>query len=140
MTYHYHGDIFLSSFDFIIRTEKEKGGVEMKKLEIIIRPEKLDVLKKILTEDGISGMMISNIMGFGNQKGYTHQYRGTTYAVNLVSKLKVETVIRDEQVEDLMQKIRNELSTGHVGDGKIFVYPVEDALRIRTGDRGESAL
>ncbi|MBM6841960.1 P-II family nitrogen regulator [[Clostridium] spiroforme] len=112
----------------------------MKKLEIIIRPEKLDVLKKILTEDGISGMMISNIMGFGNQKGYTHQYRGTTYAVNLVSKLKVETVIRDEQVEDLMQKIRNELSTGHVGDGKIFVYPVEDALRIRTGDRGESAL
>ena len=71
----------------------------MKKLEIIIRPEKLDVLKKILTEDGISGMMISNIMGFGNQKGYTHQYRGTTYAVNLVSKLKVETVIRDEQVE-----------------------------------------
>ena len=126
MTYHYHSDIFLSSFDFIIRTEKEKGGVEMKKLEIIIRPEKLDVLKKILTEDGISGMMISNIMGFGNQKGYTHQYRGTTYAVNLVSKLKVETVIRDEQVEDLMQKIRNELSTGHVGDGKIFVYPVED--------------
>ena len=112
----------------------------MKKLEIIIRPEKLDVLKKILTEDGISGMMISNIMGFGNQKGYTHQYRGTTYAVNLVSKLKVETVIRDEQVEDLMQKIRNEISTGHVGDGKIFVYPVEDALRIRTGDRGESAL
>ena len=112
----------------------------MKKLEIIIRPEKLDVLKKILTEDGISGMMISNIMGFGNQKGYTHQYRGTTYAVNLVSKLKVETVIRDEQVEDLMQKIRNELSTAHVGDGKIFVYPVEDALRIRTGDRGESAL
>ena len=112
----------------------------MKKLEIIIRPEKLDVLKKILTEDGISGMMISNIMGFGNQKGYTHQYRGTTYAVNLVSKLKVETVIRDEQVEDLMQKIRNEISTGHVGDGKIFVYPVEDALRIRTGDRGENAL
>lgn len=112
----------------------------MKKLEIIIRPEKLDVLKKILTEDGISGMMISNIMGFGNQKGYTHQYRGTTYAVNLVSKLKVETVIRDEQVEDLMQNIRNELSAGHVGDGKIFVYPVEDALRIRTGDRGESAL
>lgn len=140
MTHHYHSDIFLPSFDFIIRTEKEKGGVEMKKLEIIIRPEKLDVLKKILTEDGISGMMISNIMGFGNQKGYTHQYRGTTYAVNLVSKLKVETVIRDEQVEDLMQKIRNELSTGHVGDGKIFVYPVEDALRIRTGDRGESAL
>lgn len=112
----------------------------MKKLEIIIRPEKLDELKKILTEEGITGMMISNIMGFGNQKGYTHQYRGTTYAVNLVSKLKVETVVKDEKVDALMQKVSAELSTGHVGDGKIFVYPAEDALRIRTGDRGESAL
>lgn len=112
----------------------------MKKLEIIIRPEKLDELKKVLTENGITGMMISNIMGFGNQKGFTHQYRGTTYAVNLVSKLKVETVIKDELVEMMMQKMRDVLSTGRVGDGKIFIYPVEDALRIRTGDRGESAL
>lgn len=112
----------------------------MKKLEIIIRPEKLDELKQVLTENGITGMMISNIMGFGNQKGFTHQYRGTTYSVNLVSKLKVETVIKDELVEMMMQKMRDVLSTGRVGDGKIFIYPVEDALRIRTGDRGESAL
>lgn len=112
----------------------------MKKLEIIIRPEKLDVLKNILTEYGATGMMISNIMGCGNQKGYTHQYRGTTYDVNLVSKLKIETIIKDDVVEVIMQKATQALSTGHVGDGKIFVYPVEDALRIRTGDRGEQAL
>ena len=76
----------------------------MKKLEIIIRPEKLEELKTILTESGVTGMMISNIMGFGNQKGYTHQYRGTTYAVNLVSKLRVETVVKDELVESLTIK------------------------------------
>ena len=112
----------------------------MKKLEIIIRPEKLEELKKILTESGVTGMMISNIMGFGNQKGYTHQYRGTTYAVNLVSKLRVETVVKDELVEPMMEKVSKTLSTGNVGDGKIFVYPVEEALRIRTGQTGEEAL
>lgn len=131
---------FYQVLNFLSKLIKEKGGFRMKKLEIIIRPEKLDELKKVLTENGITGMMISNIMGFGNQKGFTHQYRGTTYAVNLVSKLKVETVIKDELVEMMMQKMRDVLSTGHVGDGKIFIYPVEDALRIRTGDRGESAL
>jgi len=112
----------------------------MKKLEIIIRPEKLDLLKTILTGCGVTGMMVSNIMGFGNQKGYTQQYRGTTYSVNLVSKLRIETIVKDDLVEPMMKKVTELLSTGNVGDGKIFVYPVEEAVRIRTGETGEDAL
>ena len=107
----------------------------MKKLEIIIRPEKLEDLKDILTVSGVTGMMISNIMGFGNQMGYTHQYRGVTYSVNLVSKLRVETV-----VQEIVDKVTETLSSGNVGDGKIFIYPVEEAIRIRTGEKGENAL
>ena len=111
----------------------------MKKLEIIIRPEKLEDLKDILTVSGVTGM-ISNIMGFGNQMGYTHQYRGVTYSVNLVSKLRVETVVKDEIVQEIIDKVTKTLSSGNVGDGKIFVYPVEEAIRIRTGETGENAL
>ena len=109
----------------------------MKKLEIIIRPEKLEDLKDILTVSGVTGMMISNIMGFGNQMGYTHQYRGVTYSVNLVSKLRVET---DEIVQEIVDKVTETLSSGNVGDGKIFIYPVEEAIRIRTGEKGGNAL
>ena len=113
----------------------------MKKLEIIIRPEKLEDLKDILTVSGVTGMMISNIMGFGNQMGYTHQYRGVTYSVNLVSKLRVETVVKDEIVQEIVDNSIDEaLSSGNVGDGKIFIYPVEEAIRIRTGEKGENAL
>ena len=112
----------------------------MKKLEIIIRPEKLEDLKDILTVSGVTGMMISNIMGFGNQIVYTHQYRGVTYSVNLVSKLRVETVVKDEIVQEIVDKVTETLSSGNVGDGKIFIYPVEEAIRIRTGEKGENAL
>ena len=112
----------------------------MKKLEIIIRPEKLEDLKDILTVSGVTGMMISNIMGFGNQMGYTRQYRGVTYSVNLVSKLRVETVVKDEIVQEIIDKVTKTLSSGNVGDGKIFIYPVEEAIRIRTGEKGENAL
>lgn len=112
----------------------------MKKLEIIIRPEKLDVLKDILKEAEISGMMVSNVMGHGNQMGYTQQYRGTKYSVNLVSKLKVETIVKDSKVSDVLLLIKKGLSTGQVGDGKVFVYNVENAMRIRTGETGEEAL
>ena len=112
----------------------------MKKLEIIIRPEKLEDLKDILTVSGVTGMMISNIMGFGNQMGYTHQYRVVTYSVNLVSKLRVETVVKDEIVQEIVDKVTETLSSGNVGDGKIFIYPVEEAIRIRTGEKGENAL
>ena len=112
----------------------------MKKLEIIIRPEKLEDLKDVLTVSGVTGMMISNIMGFGNQMGYTHQYRVVTYSVNLVSKLRVETVVKDEIVQEIVDKVTETLSSGNVGDGKIFIYSVEEAIRIRTGEKGENAL
>lgn len=112
----------------------------MKKIEIIIRPEKFETLKEILKELEITGMMVSNVMGHGNQLGYTQQYRGTKYSVNLVSKLKIETVVKDEQVDMLLRMAKTKLSTGCVGDGKIFIYSVENAMRIRTGETGEDAL
>ena len=112
----------------------------MKKLQIIIRPEKLTELEAIISELKISGMMVSNIMGFGNQMGYTKQYRGTKYTVNLVSKLKCEIIVKDDVVEPFMKTCHERLATGNVGDGKIFVYPVENAMRIRTGETGDDAL
>ena len=112
----------------------------MKKLEMIIRPEKFEILKDIFNELEISGMMVSNVMGYGNQLGYTQQYRGTKYTVNLVSKMKVEVVVKDEIVETVLELVHQKLSTGQVGDGKVFVYEIEDAMRIRTGETGEKAL
>ena len=112
----------------------------MKKLEMIIRPEKFEILKDIFNELEISGMMVSNVMGYGNQLGYTQQYRGTKYTVNLVSKMKVEVVVKDEIVETVLKLVHQKLSTGQVGDGKVFVYEIEDAMRIRTGETGEKAL
>lgn len=112
----------------------------MKKLEIIIKAEKLESMKKILEECGISGVMIGNVMGYGNQKGYTHMYRGTVYNVNLLPKVKVETVANEETARLLIGRVSDEIKTGNYGDGKIFVYNVEDVIRIRTGERGEKAL
>ncbi|RDU24051.1 P-II family nitrogen regulator [Anaerosacchariphilus polymeriproducens] len=112
----------------------------MKKLEIIIKPERLDDLKKILDANNTNGLMITNIMGYGNQKGYKHIYRGTEYNVNLLSKLKVESVVSSEDAEKIIEEVLKEINTGHYGDGKIFVYDVEDVIRIRTGERGPDAL
>lgn len=112
----------------------------MKKLEIIIQPEKLEDLKSILDETSVNGLMISNVMGYGNQKGHKKVYRGAEYNVNLLPKVKVETVIEPEAAEPLIEKIVSEIRTGRYGDGKIFVYEVEDAVRIRTGERGSDAL
>ncbi len=112
----------------------------MKKLEIIIRPEKLEVVKNILNDAGSRGMMVTNIMGFGNQKGITHIYRGTEYTVNLLPKLKVETVVTDDVKDTLIQELCKHIATGNHGDGKVFVYDVADAVRIRTGERGQVAL
>lgn len=112
----------------------------MKKLEIIIRSENLDDMKAILDECNSTGAMVSNIMGYGNQKGYKSQYHGTDYYVNLLPKIKVETVVTDEVCEKLISMITKRIPTGTHGDGKIFVYDISDAIRIRTGERGEDAL
>ena len=111
----------------------------MKKLEIIIKPEKLESLKNILDDCEASGLMITNIMGYGNQKGYTRMYRGTTYNVNLLPKVKVETVVADDAAEKIVDRVVKEISTGNYGDGKIFIYNIEDVVRIRTGERGADA-
>jgi len=114
--------------------------VHMKKLEIIIRPEKLEDLKLILDGCKANGIMITNIMGYGNQKGFKQVYRGSEYNVNLLPKIKVETVVGNEISETIIEKIVKEINSGNYGDGKIFVYDVEDAIRIRTGERGSGAL
>ena len=112
----------------------------MKKLEIVIKPEKLEDLKSILDESKANGIMITNIMGYGNQKGYKQVYRGTEFNVNLLPTVKVETVIDDDVAEQIVKKVVANINTGNYGDGKIFIYDVEDAVRIRTGERGEDAL
>ena len=112
----------------------------MKKLEIIIKPERLEDLKKILNDCNATGLMITNIMGYGNQKGYKNIYRGTEYSVNLLPKVKVETIVTPEISEIIIERGVKEINTGNYGDGKIFIYEVEDAVRIRTGERGHDAL
>lgn len=112
----------------------------MKKLEIIIKPERMEELKQTLNECGVTGLMITNIMGYGNQRGFTQVYRGTEFTVNLLPKLKVETVVPTEKVDMIIDNIRGVVASGQPGDGKIFVYAVEDAIRIRTGEKGQTAL
>lgn len=112
----------------------------MKKLEIIIKPEKLDDLKSILNKNQVNGMNIVNVMGYGNQKGVLKKYRGAEYRVDLLPKVKVETVVDDEMAEKLVDEVVEKINTGNYGDGKIFVLDVQDAVRIRTGERGKEAL
>lgn len=112
----------------------------MKKLEIIIKSERLEELKQILQNCGVTGLMITSIMGYGNQRGYTQVYRGTEFTVNLLPKLKVETVVPTDKVEQIIDSIISVVASGQPGDGKIFVYSVEDAIRIRTGEKGQGAL
>lgn len=112
----------------------------MKKLEMIIKPERLDELKKVLEDLGANGMMVTNIMGYGSQKGFKRIYRGNEYFVNLLPKIKVEVVVKEEAVEPIVEKVTSVISTGEIGDGKIFIYNIEDAIRVRTGERGEAAI
>ena len=112
----------------------------MKKLEIIIKPERLEDLKHILNDNNANGLMISNIMGYGKQKGYVQIYRGTETQVNLLPKVKVETVVPSDVAETIIETVVKKINTGNYGDGKIFIYEVEDAVRIRTGERGSEAL
>ena len=106
----------------------------MKKLEIIIKPEKLEDLKALLDSEEVNGLNIVNSMGYGNQKGIIKNYRGAEYAVNLLPKIKVETVVTEEVAPKLIDKIGEQINTGHIGDGKIFMYEEVYAFSIRTGD------
>lgn len=112
----------------------------MKKLECIIRPTKLDDVKDALAQYGIKGMTITNVHGCGLQFGRTEIYRGTEISINLLPKVKVELVVSDDKVEDIISIIKKESYTGKIGDGKIFIYTVDDAIRIRTGETGENAI
>ncbi len=112
----------------------------MKKLEIITRPEKIEDVKEVMNQAGTYGMTVTMVSGCGMQKGRKEIYRGTEYSINLLPKIKIEAVVPDEAVEGLIQKITEAVRTGQVGDGKIFVYNVEDAVRIRTGARGKDAI
>jgi nitrogen regulatory protein P-II 1 len=112
----------------------------MKKIEAIIRPFKLDEVKIALVNAGIIGMTVSEVRGFGRQKGQTERYRGSEYTVEFLQKLKVELVIEDDQVDMVIDKIIAAARTGEIGDGKIFVSPVEQVVRIRTGEKNTAAV
>jgi len=112
----------------------------MKKLEIITRAEKLEDLKDLLNNLGIYGMTVSMVSGCGLQKGRREMYRGTEITINLLPKIKVEIIVKDDIVEELVDSIVKTVKTGEIGDGKIFIFNVEDVVRIRTGERGEKAI
>lgn len=112
----------------------------MKKIEAIIKPFKLDEVKEALHEVGLQGITVTEVKGFGRQKGHTELYRGAEYVVDFLPKIKVEVVLADNLLEQAIEAIQKSAHTGRIGDGKIFVLPVEQAIRVRTGEQGESAL
>src|SRR5437763_14055718 len=112
----------------------------MKKIEAIIRAERLQTVQDALDELGVSGLTVTEVMGCGRQKGYTEQYRGSRVNISLLPKLKVESVVPDEVVEKVVDAIVGAAYTGEIGDGRLFVYNVEESVRIRTGERGEETV
>ncbi len=112
----------------------------MKKLEAIVKPFKMEDVKEALSEIGIEGMTVTEVKGFGRQKGHTEIYRGTEYTVDFLPKVKFEIVLKDDQVEAAAAAIVSAAKTGKIGDGKVFILPIEDAIRIRTDERGEEAI
>jgi nitrogen regulatory protein P-II 1 len=112
----------------------------MKKIEAIIKPHKLDEVKDRLRQVGISGMTVSEVKGFGRTGGKTEVYRGSAYVVDFVPKVRIEIVVKDSMLADAVQAIASAAKTGKIGDGKIFVTPVDEALRIRTGEKGDEAI
>lgn len=112
----------------------------MKKIEAIIKPFKLDDVKEALNEIGIHGMTVTEVKGYGRQKGHKEIYRGAEYVVDFVPKIKLEIVVPDEQLGEILERIKTSAATGKIGDGKIFVSPVEEVIRIRTGETGADAI
>jgi nitrogen regulatory protein P-II 1 len=117
-----------------------KWEPRVKKIEAIIKPFKLDDVKDALHEVGVSGITVTEVKGFGRQKGHTELYRGAEYVVDFLPKVKVEVVVEDDLAERTVEAIENAARTGRIGDGKIFVFAIEQAIRIRTGDRGADAI
>jgi nitrogen regulatory protein PII len=112
----------------------------MKKIEAIVKPFKLDEVKNALTKIGVQGMTVTEVKGFGRQKGHTESYRGTEYAIDFLPKSKIELIVADELVNQAIESIERTAKTGKIGDGKIFLSSVEEVIRIRTGERGREAL
>jgi len=112
----------------------------MKKIEAVIKPFKLEEVKNALTKIGVQGMTVTEVKGFGRQKGHTESYRGTEYAIDFLPKSKMEIIIPDELVTPVIETIERAAKTGKIGDGKIFLSPVEEIIRIRTGERGKDAI
>jgi len=112
----------------------------MKKVEAIIKPFKLDEVKEALSGIGVEGLTVTEVKGFGRQKGHTELYRGAEYVVDFLPKIKLEIVVRAEQVDAVIEAIVGAANTGKIGDGKIFVLPLDEAIRIRTGERGSEAV
>lgn len=112
----------------------------MKRVECIVRVNKLEDVKQALEDVGVFGMTCEQVRGYGRQLGRTDKYRGSTYAVNLLPKMKIEVVMKDEQVEDAIESILRATQSGEIGDGKIFISEVQEAIRIRTGERGDAAV
>jgi nitrogen regulatory protein P-II 1 len=119
---------------------KNKKGAVMKKIEAIIKPFKLDDVKEELFEIGITGITVSEVKGHGRQQGHTELYRGAEYVVDFLPKIKIELVVKDDEVDNVVEAIIKGARTGKIGDGKIFVLPVEKAIRIRTGEEDEEAI
>jgi nitrogen regulatory protein P-II 1 len=112
----------------------------MKKIEAIIKPFKLDDVKNSLAEIGVQGITISEVRGFGRQKGHTELYRGAEYTIDFLPKVKIEIIVPDDKIEEVVEVIQSAAKTGRIGDGKIFILACEDVVRIRTGERGEDAI
>ena len=112
----------------------------MKKVEAIIKPFKLDEVKEALQDIGVQGITVSEVKGFGRQKGHTELYRGAEYVVDFLPKIKLEVVVADDDVAKVVEAIQNAAKTGRIGDGKIFIMPIEEIVRIRTGETGSDAI
>jgi nitrogen regulatory protein P-II 1 len=112
----------------------------MKKIEAIIKPFKLDEAKNALTKIGVQGMTVTEVKGFGRQRGHTEVYRGAEYEINFLPKVKVELITSDDIVPQVIETLQRAAKTGKIGDGKIFILPVEEVIRIRTGERGKDAI
>ena len=112
----------------------------MKKIEAVIKPFKLDDVKEALNDIGIHGMTVSEVKGYGRQKGHTEIYRGAEYAVDFIPKLKIEIIVEDDRLSEVIGVIQKAASTGKIGDGKIFILPVDEVIRVRTGEKGADAL